>query len=173
MNFRNWANQVSLTYIFPIGELFWVLLLSEFLILFLKILQRFFLDLCLCLFLYFLHFLVFLVFPRRSIRFHFRWDQPCLPQPDSDRLLWVLIGANSVSDWRRAPPSAWLPGPYRKSEPVGINYVVRIFWSGFSRSGPWSGFSCPNFLGPVRILTTDRTEKTGPRTGPFWTTELA
>ena len=82
---------MSLTYICPIGELFWVPLLSEFLILFLKISQRFFLDLCLCLFLYFLHFLVFLVFLRRLIHFHFRLNQPYLPQPDSDRLLWVLV----------------------------------------------------------------------------------
>jgi len=44
----------------------------------------------------------------------------------------------------------WMPGPDRKSGPVRINYVVRIFRSGFSWSGPWSGFFGPDFFGPVR-----------------------
>ena len=47
-------------------------------------------------------------------------------------------------------PRAWMPGPDRKSGPVRINYVVRIFWSGFCWSGPWSGFFGPDFFGPVR-----------------------
>ena len=46
--------------------------------------------------------------------------------------------------------TAWMPGPDRKSGPVRINYVVRIFRSGFSWSGPWSGFFGPDFFGPVR-----------------------
>ena len=37
-------------------------------------------------------------------------------------------------------------GPVR-----GPDFLVRIFWSGFFRSGPWSGFFGPDFFGPVRV----------------------
>ena len=38
----------------------------------------------------------------------------------------------------------------RTGPKIRINYVVRIFRSGFVWSGPWSGFSGLDFPGPVR-----------------------
>ena len=43
-----------------------------------------------------------------------------------------------------------LSGPVRGPD-ILMRFVVRIFWSGFSRSGPWSGFFGP-VRGPDRIF---------------------
>ena len=47
-----------------------------------------------------------------------------------------------------------------------VRSVVRIFWSGFFRSGPWYGFSGPDFLGPVRGPDFSIRIFTGPVRGP-------
>ena len=43
-----------------------------------------------------------------------------------------------------------LRGPDFSVRILLVRSVVRIFRSGLFRSGPWSGFSGPDFLGPVR-----------------------
>ena len=47
-----------------------------------------------------------------------------------------------------------------------VRSVVRIFRSGFFWSGPWSGFSGPDFLGPVRGPDFSVRIFTGPVRGP-------
>ena len=89
---------------------------------------------------------------------------------------------------------SWLPGPAVRNGPVRsvvrilfgpdffdpvrgtdilvriflVRSVVRIFWSGFFWSGPWSGYFGPDFIGPVlvRIFGPDNAYRSGFFRGP-------
>ena len=53
-----------------------------------------------------------------------------------------------------------------------VRSVVRIFRSGFFRSGPWSGFSGPDFFGPVRGPDISVRIFTGPVRSPDFSVRI-
>ena len=83
------------------------------------------------------------------------------------RMLPVILQELVAMDARTGPKIRTGPdklrGPDFSVRILLVRSVVRIFRSGFFWSGPWSGFSGPDFLGPVR--GPDFSSKTTVRSG--------